>query len=128
MRPHAEEIFTLRGVKLVFNAPDDGRNLKIGADVRRDLFLFFKEAVNNVARHSHCSHVDIDLHVEGSWIALWVADNGVGFDPSIEGGGQGLTGMRRRAESLGGSVEIDSRPGHGTTVRLMIPAAARRSA
>jgi len=77
-------------------------------------------------RHSGCTRVQIDLRAEGSWISLSVAENGVGFDPSIESRGQGLMGMFRRAKLLGGSVEIDSRVGHGTTIRMRVPAAAVR--
>jgi ligand-binding sensor domain-containing protein/signal transduction histidine kinase len=126
MRPFAEEIFTLRGVALVFNVSGDVSNLKLGADVRRDLFLFFKEAVNNAARHSRCTRVEIHLSVESSWISLLVVDNGIGFDTSLESSGQGLAGLRRRAEALGGSIEIKSRVGEGTSIRLRIPATARR--
>lgn len=126
MRPHAEEIFTLRGIELVFNAPDDVPNLRLGADVRRDLFLFFKEAVNNAARHSQCTRVEIHLRAESAWISLTISDNGIGFDPSIEGHGQGLIGMRNRARSVGGSVEIESRSVSGTIVRVRIPATAVR--
>jgi signal transduction histidine kinase len=126
MRPFAEEIFTLRAVALVFNVSGDVSNLKLGADVRRDLFLFFKEAVNNAARHSRCTRVEIHLSVESSWISLLVVDNGIGFDTSLESSGQGLAGLRRRAEALGGSIEIKSRVGEGTSIRLRIPATARR--
>lgn len=126
MRPYAEELFTLRGVALIFNVSGDVSNLKLGADVRRDLFLFFKEAVNNAARHSKCTCVEIHLSVESAWISLTIVDNGIGFDTSVESSGQGLAGLRRRAETLGGSLEIKSRAGEGTCIRLRIPAAARR--
>ena len=85
MRRHAEDLFTLRDAELLrFNAPDASEHLKLGADVRRDVLLIFKEAVNNAARHSGCSRVDIDLRMEGARLTLTVADNGIGFDPSIE--------------------------------------------
>ena len=76
--------------------------------VRRDLLLIFKEAVNNAARHSGCSRVEIDLRVEGTRLALTIADNGAGFDTSLESEGQGLMSMRRRAQRLGGTLEVTS--------------------
>jgi signal transduction histidine kinase len=121
MRQHADEIFTLRGIELHFNAPVAHDGLRLDVDVRRDLLLIFKEAVNNSARHSRCSRVEIDLRVEGSRLLLIVADNGVGFDPSHESDGQGVLSMTRRAQRLKGVLEITSRSGLGTTVRLTLP-------
>jgi signal transduction histidine kinase len=123
MRQHAEELFTTRDIELRFEAPDAEHNLKVGVDVRRDLLLIFKEAVNNAARHSGCSRVEINLKLEGSQLGLLVKDNGEGFDTSIEGDGQGLMSMRRRAEKLGGALKIESRPASGTTINLRIPLA-----
>ena len=72
MRQHADEIFTLRDIELRFNAPGAADSLRLSMDVRRDLLLIFKEAVNNAARHSQCSRVDIDLRVDGSRLVLAV--------------------------------------------------------
>jgi ligand-binding sensor domain-containing protein/two-component sensor histidine kinase len=121
MRQHADEIFTLRGIELRFKAPGAADSVRLGVDVRRDLLLIFKEVVNNAARHSRCSRVEIDLRVEGSGILLLVVDDGVGFDASRESEGQGLTSMQRRAQRLKGTLEITSGSGLGTSVRLNIP-------
>jgi signal transduction histidine kinase len=121
MRRHAEEVFTTRDIGLEFRAPGADDHFKLGVDVRRDLFLIFKEAVNNVARHSGCSQVEIDFRAEGSELLLQVSDNGVGFDPELESQGQGLMSMRRRAQARGGSLEIESQPGGGTTTKCRVP-------
>jgi ligand-binding sensor domain-containing protein/two-component sensor histidine kinase len=121
MRQHADEIFTLREIDLRFNAPGTKESLRLGADVRRDLLLIFKEAVNNAARHSNCSHVKIDFQAERSKLFLEIADDGVGFDRSAESEGQGLRSMQRRAAVLAGALEISSRPGKGTIVKVIIP-------
>src|SRR5262249_53207928 len=97
MRQHADEVFTLRDIDLDFRTPGPEQDLKLGSEVRRDLLLIFKEAVNNAARHSGCSRVNIDFHADGSWLSLVVADNGVGFDSSAVGEGHGLVSMDRRA-------------------------------
>ena len=65
MRQHADEVFAQRGIELHFTAPDAADARKLGVDVRRDLLLMFKEAVNNAVRHSRTSRVDIDLRVPG---------------------------------------------------------------
>jgi signal transduction histidine kinase/ligand-binding sensor domain-containing protein len=128
IRRHAEDMFTTRDIALEFKAPVADEHLKLGVDVRRDLFLVFKEATVNAARHSRCTRVKVDLSADGAGILLRVADDGVGFDTSAESEGQGLMSMRRRALGLGGTLEVESRLGAGTTVRLLIPASRLRRA
>jgi signal transduction histidine kinase len=120
MRQHAEEVFTLRAIGLRFDAPAP-ESLRLGVYVRLDLLLIFKEAVNNAVRHSRCSQVDIGVRIEGSRLQLTVADNGAGFDPSIERDGQGLTSMQRRAQRLKSTLTITSSAGSGTHICLDIP-------
>lgn len=121
MRRHADEVFTLRDIELNFNAPTAKESLRLGVDVRRDLLLIFKEAVNNAARHSHCTRVNIDLLLQPSKLLLEIIDNGAGFDQSIEGEGHGLRSMKRRAEALGGTLAIESRSGVKTIIRVSVP-------
>ena len=128
MRQHAEEIFTRRDIRLDFHAPEHEQQLRIGVDVRRDLFLVFKEATNNAARHSGCTRVQIDFRAEGQWLLLRIADNGAGFDAASESEGQGLASMRRRALALGGALAVESRAGQGTSISLKVPRARFRRA
>jgi signal transduction histidine kinase len=80
-----------------------------------------QEALNNVAKHSHAARVDVMLeHRDGS-VVLLVEDDGVGFDPArsdLAAQGIGLLGMRERAGLIGAALEIESRPGEGTTIFL----------
>jgi ligand-binding sensor domain-containing protein/signal transduction histidine kinase len=124
MRDHAEELFESRDIALVLDLPDAAQHVKMGVDVRRDLYLVFKEAVNNAARHSGCTRVAITLRAERKRLLLEVADNGVGFDPASRVDGNGLASMRRRADRLGASLAIDARAGAGTTVTLATPIGA----
>jgi ligand-binding sensor domain-containing protein/signal transduction histidine kinase len=120
MRRHAEDLFRLHGTDLSFTGPTADDHLKLGAEVRRDVLLVFKEAVSNAARHSGCTRVDIDFAIHHARLSLVVADNGVGFDPSLESVGQGLVSMKRRAERMRGTLEIESRDQLGTTIRLAL--------
>jgi len=124
MRRFAGDIFAARDIELIFHAPGAEQDLRIGADVRRQVFLIFKESVNNIARHSGCTKAEIELAIEGGWLALKLSDNGKGFDPVRVCEGNGLTNMRVRAEQLGGQLHINSRCGTGTTVTLKTPLAA----
>lgn len=121
MRQHAEEVFTLRDINLEFNAPVSERHVQLRVGTRRDVLLIFKEAVNNVARHSECTKVMIDFRSEHHLLRLNVSDNGRGFEPGSKSDGHGLRSMARRAATIGGELRIDSRPGEGTTVRFEMP-------
>ena len=127
MRRFASDLFTARQIEFSFNAPGEEQALKIGADLRRQVFLIFKEAVNNVARHSECTKAQIEMQLENRWLTVKVADNGPGFDSAEVSEGQGLTSMRARAKELGGKLEIISNAQTGTTVLLKVPLAARVS-
>lgn len=120
MRRHAEEVFSIRDVELHFETPSSKDSQKLGVTMRRDLLLIFKEAVNNVARHSNCSRVNIELRLEGSQVLLTILDDGVGFDTSVASEGHGLQSMKRRAETLGGTLAIASAPGQ-TKLTARIP-------
>ena len=123
MRQHAEEVFTLREIKLQFrsSAADSDRHLHVGT--RRDVLLIFKEAVNNAARHSACTEVSIDFRSDHHALHLRIMDNGRGFEIGSDSEGQGLRSMARRAAALGGKFEITSPRGKGTTVQLDLPLA-----
>jgi ligand-binding sensor domain-containing protein/signal transduction histidine kinase len=121
MRRFATEIFTPRSIEFQFRAPDADHDLKLGANFRRDMFLLYKEALNNAVRHSGCTSASIDFQVERSWLVLTVRDDGRGFDLEKANEGQGLLSMTRRAGRLGGELRIDSKPGKGTEICLRVP-------
>ena len=120
MRDHAEEVFAASGKELIFSAPEADRDMRLSVDTRRDVYLIFKEALNNAARHSGGSRVQVSLDSDGTALVVSVVDDGAGFDPGSEDQGNGLASMRRRAERLGAKFDITSRPGGGTTVRLEV--------
>lgn len=120
MREHAEEVFAANGTALTFTAPTMSRDLRLSVDTRRDVYLIFKEAVNNAARHSGCSHVHVSLQSDDKALVLSVVDDGTGFDIASADQGNGLASMRSRAERLGAKFDVSSRPGKGTTVQLEV--------
>ena len=94
--------------------------------MRREVFLIFKESVNNMVRHSGCTEARIDFIIESRWLELKIGDNGKGFNLHREEGGNGLASMRQRAERIGGRLDICSDQGQGTTVRLSAPIGRQR--
>jgi signal transduction histidine kinase len=87
----------------------------------RHVFLFFKETLANVVRHSEARRVEISLQAAGRDTILTVADNGVGFDPATVRRGLGLGSLASRARELGADLAIEARPGAGTRVVLVVP-------
>lgn len=88
---------------------------------RREVFLFFKEALANVVRHAHAKRVDLRAQVGRGEFVVAVRDDGVGFDPAHSREGVGLKSLQERARDLRGEMTIDSKPGGGTTVTLRAP-------
>jgi signal transduction histidine kinase len=121
MRRFASDIFTARAIAFAFRAPQDDRSVPVTADVRRHIFLVFKEAVNNIVRHSGATQADVDIRVDGNWMTLTVCDNGRGFDPARRGEGHGLVSMHDRARMMGGRLEVTAQRGGGTMLRLTAP-------
>ncbi|MCK4450785.1 MAG: ATP-binding protein, partial [Anaerolineae bacterium] len=86
------------------------------------LYRIAQEALNNVVKHAHASQVEIRLEDREGAIALEVRDDGIGFDPQDEYPGHlGLQSMQERATRLGGTLEIESAPGHGALLQARIP-------
>ncbi|HKQ72364.1 MAG TPA: two-component regulator propeller domain-containing protein [Blastocatellia bacterium] len=121
MRRFAGDTLIARNVELRFDASGAEADIKLGADLRREVFLIFKEAINNAARHARCSTVEVALRIEGYALKLKVSDDGCGFDASRVNDGQGLVSMGLRAKRLGGKLSVDSQPGAGATVTLNAP-------
>jgi PAS domain S-box-containing protein len=86
-----------------------------------ELLRILQEALANVRRHSAARNVEVGLRTDDGAIVLEVADDGRGFDPGLARAGVGLVGMRERVEELGGKIEVSSRPGEGTEVRVRVP-------
>jgi len=93
--------------------------------VETALFRIAQEALNNAVRHSGCRKVQVKVEEKGDELLMEVADDGSGFDISgiyrREGKGFGIIGMRERAESLGGTLDVRSEPGLGTRINVRLP-------
>ena len=92
------------------------------------LYRIAQEALGNAAKHAAPTRVELRLTRAGRDVVLTIADDGRGRDPGqVDRGGLGLVNMRERARQLGGTFELDSRPGRGTTVRVAVPFRARQA-
>ena len=130
MRAFAAPVAEAAGMELVLEVRPEVESLALDMHVRRNLYLIFKEALNNAVKCSSGKHVRVLLHRERSEVLLRVEDDGKGFDPDQErgrptAGGNGLPNMRKRAAEMGGSLMIRSVPGSGTSVELRFDPAGR---
>ena len=122
MRRFAEDLLDAKDVEFTIRSSVDEKDVPLGADVRREVYLIFKECINNLVKHSACTKAALTFAIAGPWLTISIADNGKGFEPESNSiGGHGLVSMKRRAEALGGSLTIDSQSGSGTTVTLRVP-------
>lgn len=88
---------------------------------RRQVFLFFKEALTNIARHAHARQVHLALEFTGDELRFDIRDDGQGFNPRQKATGIGLASMKERAKSLHAHLTLDSQPAVGTHIRLVAP-------
>ena len=87
------------------------------------VYRLVQEGLNNITKHSRAQKAELSVRAASGAIAIEVADDGVGFDPSGTTEGFGLVGMRERASLLGGTLEVDSSKGSGTRLRASLPLA-----
>lgn len=115
------ESFSLSPVHLELDAADIPEDMP--QDIALCLYRIAQESLRNVARHSGASRTELRLRRRGGGLVLTIRDNGAGFDirQRREGMSLGLASMRQRVASLGGRLDIDSSPGHGTKVEAWIP-------
>lgn len=121
----------------------EGAVPRLGPEVESAVYRITQEALTNVAKHSGATRVLLSLQVQGDKLVATVRDDGSGFSvadadtESDRGGtavtgdglpsGFGVVGMRERAELAGADLDIDSRPGQGTTVRVSVPVTGERT-
>lgn len=122
MREFAAEIFEVRNIEYHFSETIKS-DLAITADQRKNLFLIFKETVNNAAKYSEASRVQINLYRQNQVLVMRVEDNGKGFDEQAVKTGNGLRNLRERAREIKGELTLKSSLGEGTEIELHFPIA-----
>ena len=100
--------------------------IRVEPEIETVLYRVVQEALNNVAKHAHASHVSVYLRVDEDRVDLQVNDDGIGFDATgvnglVGSGHFGLAGMRERVEIAGGTHRLLSAPGNGTAIRVRLP-------
>ena len=123
LRKHIAAVQGRTGMPVVFEADEIAG---LGAETEEALYRICQEALHNVIKHAAASRVQVELGRDGECVRLVVIDDGMGFDASTasRGGHLGLAGMRTRVERLNGRLAVDSSPGKGTRLEILVPAVA----
>lgn len=124
----AQDFLGPTGVRCRLEMPLQLPAWTLTAEIRHNVFLAYKEALNNVIKHAEAHEVRISLALLPEGFSLCVADDGRGFDcqklstnpKSDRLGGNGLDNMRRRLDEIGGLFEVESAPGKGTKVKFQV--------
>jgi glucose-6-phosphate-specific signal transduction histidine kinase len=115
------EVSTACGITASVFAPEVDEDLPLGANLRREVFLIFKESINNIVKHSGATEAEVEFRFDKDQLFLRVSDDGHGFDLAAENEGHGLISMRSRAKEMGARFEMQSSIGKGTVMILTVP-------
>jgi signal transduction histidine kinase len=119
---YAQRLLDLASITCGLDVTEDLPDHSLDPKFRQELFLAFKEALTNVIRHAGAKKVWLRISVQDDALVIEVTDNGCGFEPcKQQTGADGLVNMQERLRTLGGTYEIQSEPGKGTTVRFQAP-------
>lgn len=119
MRRFASEAFEAKGISGKINFPSDVKGLRLDMEKRRHFYLFFKEAINNLAKYSDCKIATVSIEYTNNLMEMMISDNGKGFDMTTsKERGNGLHTMSQRAKKLKANFDIKSIIGKGTFIRI----------
>lgn len=121
MKEFAGEMLEPVNMAYHFTGDDLSINRLLDSSRRKNVFLIFKEAINNTVKYSGATSVAIDLTSDARSLKMKITDNGKGFDVENDGNGNGLRNMKARAEASGGNAAVTSSQGKGTTIAIEIP-------
>ncbi|MBE7172676.1 MAG: hypothetical protein INR73_19005 [Williamsia sp.] len=126
MKQVAGGLLESKGIEYNFEAEEAVKQLSFNMEWRREIFLIYKEAINNIVKYANCTQVDVKLRKREHAFELSICDNGIGFDKAVKADscqvrGNGLVNMSKRADAMKGNLQISSEKDGGTQIFLTIP-------
>ena len=125
LRWHCNQIRKQTDLQCELVIDELSESVDIEPDLSTSIFRIIQESITTVVRHAKASRVTVHAAVQGGVIVIEVADNGIGYLPPLDGltsqGSLGVAGIRERCFRHQGSLEVQSAPGHGTTLLIRIP-------
>nr|WP_197486667.1 sensor histidine kinase [Mucilaginibacter sp. L294] len=120
MREFAIPLLEARAINFDIMIDKDIENTSLPMEYRKNIFLIFKESINNVLKHAQCTAITVLVKPQGKKISFVISDNGKGFETGVESNRNGLKNIERRAAEMGGELTITSSPDKGTMIKLLI--------
>ncbi|MEP6513909.1 MAG: triple tyrosine motif-containing protein, partial [Parafilimonas sp.] len=120
MLHYASELLEAKNIELQAEISTDVEHVKLNMQKRRDVYLIFKEAVNNMAKHSKATQAAIHFNLVNTSFVMLITDNGTGFDVTAPLTNNGLKNMQERAQSHHWKLQLDSNLNAGTTITLKV--------
>jgi len=117
---YSVEFLHAASIRTKVDVPDSAPGVVVSPEVRHNLFLAVKEALNNVVRHAQATEVRFEIVADAQHIHITIHDNGKGFaEPADKPSADGLRNMRQRMEEIDGEFFLESKPGGGTRISLL---------
>ncbi len=113
------EVLNSLGISFRATNIDKIKDVKLTMDFKQNLYLIFKEAINNSVKHSNCKHIILDANFRNDILEMSVSDDGKGFDENNIRYGDGIKNISNRALLIGGKIKIKSSPDSGTNIRFI---------
>ncbi len=120
MERFAYEICSSKNISAALQI-DELEKIKLNMEQRKNVYLIFKESLNNAVKYSGTEKVDIKATVQHKELTLLIKDYGKGFNVATTAKGNGLSNIKHRAAEIKGTIEIDSQIGAGTSITLRMP-------
>ncbi len=126
LRAYVDSACAKANVTCDIRLPEDGE--PIPKEIAITLFRIVQEGLSNILKHASAKHISLELTDAGGEYSFTLQDDGCGFDPNStrDVWPHGIMGMQQRVRALGGQFSLDSTPGHGTTLRVTVPAPKKR--
>jgi len=120
MREFAIPLLEARNINFEISIQPDLLNTRVKMEARKNIFLIFKECINNILKHACCSTMKVTVIKLDNQLELTICDNGKGFDINVPNNRNGLKSIRKRAEEINGILQITTGQGKGTVTRLLV--------
>ncbi len=118
MKRYGADMLDGKNINGTFIFPEDSEDVKLSMSQRRDLYLIYKEAINNLVKYSDAAEASVTIQTGKHHLNMLIKDNGKGFDKDKVSSGNGLTNMQQRAVASDAQLDISSTPGKGTVIAL----------
>ena len=122
MRSLTYNLLKAKKIECTFKSDEELSKINLSMEIRKNFYLIFKEALNNLVKYSEASRASVLVTFENRIVSFVIRDNGIGFDNDSLNSGNGISNMKKRAEEINAELNIESVPGVGTSIQLNLKA------